>query len=57
MKEDRIISAWIRLVGACNNNPKTDNTDNLVIKSLAFSSLCPESHTQTESFFIKHFRM
>lgn len=42
MKEDRIISALIGLVGACNNNPKTDNTDSLVIKSLAFPLLCPE---------------
>lgn len=42
MKEDKIISALIGLVGACSNNPKTDNTDRLVIKALAFPLLCPE---------------
>ncbi|MCH5197775.1 MAG: hypothetical protein J1E34_02610 [Oscillospiraceae bacterium] len=38
MREDRIISALIGLIGACNNNPKTKETDNLVIKALAASS-------------------
>lgn len=33
--EDKIISALIGLVGACDNNPKTENTDRLVIKALA----------------------
>ncbi len=42
MVEDRIISALIGLVGACNNNPKTADTDSLVIKALAFQLLCPE---------------
>ena len=42
MREDRIISALIGLVGACNNNPKTAGTDNLVIKALAFPLLYPE---------------
>ena len=42
MKEDKIISALIGLVGACNNNPKRADTDNLVIKALAFPLLCPE---------------
>ena len=42
MREDRIISALIGLVGACNNNPKTTDTDRLVIKALAFPLLCPE---------------
>lgn len=42
MKEDKIISALIGLVGACNNNPKTASTDRLVIKVLAFPLLCPE---------------
>lgn len=41
MTEDRIISALIGLVGACSNNPKTDSTDELVIKALAFPLLCP----------------
>lgn len=42
MREDKIISALIGLVGACNNNPKTADTDNLVIRALAFPLLCPE---------------
>ncbi|MDE7229147.1 MAG: hydroxylamine reductase, partial [Oscillospiraceae bacterium] len=41
MKEDKLISVLIGLVGACNNNPKTDNTDRVVIKSLAFPLLFP----------------
>lgn len=41
MREDKIISALIGLVGACNNNPKTASTDSLVIKALAFPLLCP----------------
>lgn len=41
MREDKIISALIGLVGACNNNPKTANTDSLVIKALAFPLLYP----------------
>lgn len=43
MKEDKIISALIGLVGACNNNPKTQNTDPLVIKALAFPLVRPEA--------------
>lgn len=35
MREDKIISALIGLVGACGNNPKTENTDRLLIKALA----------------------
>ena len=42
MIEDRIISALIGLVGACNNNPKTAGTDSLVIKALAFPLIYPE---------------
>ena len=42
MTEDKIISALIGLVRACNNNPKTADTDSLVIKALAFPLLCPE---------------
>lgn len=37
MQKDRIISALIGLVGACNNNPKTSNTDQLILKALAYS--------------------
>lgn len=42
MREDRIISALIGLVGACGNNPKTADTDSLIIRALAFPLLCPE---------------
>ena len=42
MIEDRIISVLIGLVGACGNNPKTADTDRLVIKALAFPLICPE---------------
>ena len=42
LKEDRIISALIGLVGACSNNPKTVGTDSLVMKALAFPLLYPE---------------
>lgn len=42
MREDKIISALIGLVGACNNNPKTADTDSLVIKALAFPLIFPE---------------
>ena len=37
MEENRIVSALIGLVGACNNNPKTENTDHVIIKALAFT--------------------
>lgn len=37
MEEDKIISALVGLIGACNNNPKTENTNCVVIKALAFS--------------------
>lgn len=43
MEEDKIISALIGLVGACNNNPKTENTDPLFIKALAFPLVRPEA--------------
>lgn len=42
MREDKVISALIGLVGACNNNSKTTDTDSLVIKALAFPLLFPE---------------
>lgn len=42
MREDKIISALIGLIGACSSNPKTANTDALVIKALAFPLVFPE---------------
>lgn len=52
MTEDRIISALIGLVRACNNNPKTTDTDGLVIKALAFPLLCPEHDDKAVSNII-----
>lgn len=46
MKEDSIISSLIGLIGACESNPKTSNTDNLIIKALAFPFIDPEYDTQ-----------
>lgn len=43
MGEDRIISVLVGLAGACSNNPKTPNTDSLILKALAFPVLCPEA--------------
>ena len=42
MGEDRIISALIGLVGACGSNPKTPNTDRVVIKALALPVCRPD---------------
>ena len=47
MDEKRIISALIGLVGACNNNPKTENTDRVVIKALAFPLIRPGADAET----------
>ena len=38
MQQDNVISALIGLVGACNNKPKTENTNGLVLSVLASSS-------------------
>lgn len=42
MREDAVIGALIGLAGACGNNPKTANTDRLVLQALAFPVLYPE---------------
>ena len=47
MEENKIIGALIGLVGACNNNPKTENTDQVIIKALAFSLVQPETDAET----------
>lgn len=47
MEEDHIISALIGLIGACNNNPKTVNTDHVVIKALALSLYHSEADSET----------
>ncbi len=43
MKTDQIIGTLIGLANACNNNPKTPDTDQILIHSLAFSSLYPDA--------------
>ena len=45
--ESKIIGALVGLAGACNNNPKTKNTDAVVIKALAFPLLNPHADTDT----------
>lgn len=52
LTEDRIISALIGLVRACNTNPKTDDTDGLVIKTLTFTLLYPEHDDKAVSNII-----
>ncbi|MCH5344556.1 MAG: hypothetical protein J1E64_11000 [Acetatifactor sp.] len=47
MEENKIISALIGLVGACNNNPKTENTDQVIIKAVAFPLIQPEADAET----------
>ena len=42
MISNRIISVLIGLVGACNSNPKAQNTDAVIIKALALSAECSE---------------
>ena len=46
MEETGIISALIGLVGACSNNPKTENTDQVLIKALAFPLTQPNANAQ-----------
>lgn len=43
MNGDRIISVLVGLAGACGNNPKTPDTDSLIMRALAFPVLCPEA--------------
>ena len=45
--EDKIISALVGLAGACNNNPKTEKTDAVVLKALAFSVRNPQADADT----------
>ena len=47
MENNKIISALIGLVGACNNNPKTQKTDYILIKALAFPLTQPEADEET----------
>ena len=53
MREEKVISALIGLVGACNNNPKTAATDSVVIKALAVPVLCQELDEETLSGIIE----
>lgn len=47
MEDNKIISALIGLAGACNNNHKTENTDRIVIKALAFPLTRAEADAET----------
>lgn len=42
LREDCIISALVGLAGACGSNPKTEDTDRVVLESLAAPLLHPE---------------
>ena len=53
MEENKIVSALIGLVGACNNNPKTENTDHVIIKALAFTLTQSEADDKTLQALIK----
>lgn len=48
MDGDRIISVLVGLAGACGNNPKTPDTDSLIIKALAFPILYPEADRKSQ---------
>lgn len=45
--QDKIIGALMGLAGACNNNPKTEITDAVVIKGLAFSVMNTQADSDT----------
>lgn len=47
--QDEIISTLLGLVGACNNNPKTNTTDRLVLEALAY----PSCHCTKEELVAK----
>ena len=53
MENNKIISALIGLVGACNNNPRTDNTDYILIKALAFPLTQSEADAETTQALIE----
>lgn len=41
--QQKVISVLIGLIGACNNNAKTENTDNVVLEALTCPESCSES--------------
>lgn len=51
MEDNKIISALIGLVGACNNNPKTEHTDYILIKALAFPLTRSEADDESAETF------
>lgn len=53
MEDNKIISALIGLVGACNNNPKTENTDRVIIKALALPQIQSEADAETQQSLIE----
>lgn len=54
--ENRIISILIGLIGACGNNPKTENTDRLAIKSLALAPCCSNCNNRAIQNIIDEIR-
>ena len=56
MKEEKVISVLIGLIGACSNNPKTENTDDLVIRSLALPIIRPDFNDNDISELVNEIR-
>ena len=48
MRSDNVISALIGLIGACSSNPKTPETDDIVLNALAFSHDCKNPEREQE---------
>lgn len=48
MRLDNVISALIGLIGACSSNPKTPETDDIVLNALAFSRDCVNPERERE---------
>lgn len=53
LDENKIISALIGLIGACNHNPKTENTDQVVLKALAFPLIRPDAEEKVIQAFVE----
>lgn len=48
MRSDNVISVLIGLIGACSSNPKTPETDDIVLSALAFSRDCVSPEKERE---------
>ena len=51
MTDSRIIGALIGLVRACGNNPKTENTDAVVLRALALAAIGETPQTALEEIY------